>query len=59
MGSVMTMLSEAEGEKEKELFDKYMCYCKTSSGTLQDTSTHKHGADKRENSCLASPSPAP
>merc|ERR1719460_1491545 len=25
---------EAEGEKEKELFDKYMCYCKTSGGDL-------------------------
>merc|ERR1719506_300656 len=24
----------AEGEKEKELFDKYMCYCKTGSETL-------------------------
>merc|ERR1719443_351822 len=23
---------EAEGEKEKELFEKYMCYCKTSGG---------------------------
>jgi septal ring factor EnvC (AmiA/AmiB activator) len=26
---------EAEGEKEKALFDKYMCYCKTSGGELQ------------------------
>jgi septal ring factor EnvC (AmiA/AmiB activator) len=26
---------EAEGEKEKELFEKYMCYCKTSGGDLQ------------------------
>merc|ERR1719271_1989688 len=25
---------EAEGEAEKELYDKYMCYCKTSSGAL-------------------------
>jgi len=25
---------EAEGEKEKELYDKYMCYCKTSGGNL-------------------------
>merc|ERR1719236_258020 len=37
---VVTMLQnmqkkvEAEGEKEKELFDKYMCYCKTSGGDL-------------------------
>merc|ERR1719421_797130 len=25
---------EAEGEKEKELFDKFMCYCKNSGGDL-------------------------
>merc|ERR1719506_2495334 len=25
---------EAEGEKEAELFEKYMCYCKTSGGDL-------------------------
>jgi len=25
---------EAEGEKEKELFDKFMCYCKNSGGEL-------------------------
>jgi len=25
---------EAEGEKEKELFDKYMCYCKNAGGDL-------------------------
>merc|ERR1719502_1697365 len=25
---------EAEGEKEKALFEKYMCYCKTSGGDL-------------------------
>merc|ERR1719313_3170905 len=25
---------EAEGKKEQELFDKYMCYCKTSGGDL-------------------------
>jgi len=37
---VVTMLQnmqkkvQAEGEKEKELFDKYMCYCKTSGGDL-------------------------
>jgi len=40
---VVTMLQamqkkvEAEGEKEKVLFDKFMCYCKTSGGAL-DTS---------------------
>merc|ERR1719327_595365 len=37
---VVTMLQNmekkvvAEGEKEKELFEKYMCYCKTSGGDL-------------------------
>jgi hypothetical protein len=37
---VVTMLQkmqkkvEAEGEKEKELFDKFMCYCKTGVGDL-------------------------
>jgi len=37
---VVTMLQtlkakvEAEGAKEKELYDKYMCYCKTSGGDL-------------------------
>merc|ERR1719207_363960 len=37
---VVTMLQmmqkkvEAEGEKEKELFEKFMCYCKSSKGTL-------------------------
>jgi septal ring factor EnvC (AmiA/AmiB activator) len=37
---VVTMLQSmekkvvAEGEKEKELFEKYMCYCKTSGGDL-------------------------
>jgi len=37
---VVTMLQsmqkkvEAEGKKEQELFDKYMCYCKTSGGDL-------------------------
>jgi len=40
---VVTMLQsmqkkiEAETEKEKALYDKYMCYCKTSSGTLQES----------------------
>merc|ERR1719355_543654 len=37
---VVTMLQmmmkkiEAEGEKEKELYDKFMCYCATADGTL-------------------------
>merc|ERR1719161_1472934 len=37
---VVTMLQlmvkkvEAEGEAELELYEKYMCYCKTSSGAL-------------------------
>jgi len=38
---VVTMLQamqkkvEGEGEKEQEMFDKFMCYCKNSGGTLQ------------------------
>jgi predicted nucleic acid-binding Zn-ribbon protein len=35
MLSAMQKKVEAEGEKEKALFDKYMCYCKTSGGELQ------------------------
>ena len=37
---VVTMLQsmqkkvEAEGEKEKTLFDKFMCYCKNGKGAL-------------------------
>merc|ERR1719352_991474 len=54
---VVTMLQnmqkkvEAEGEKEKELFDKFMCYCKTSGGDLSksiadaDTKIPQLGAD--------------
>merc|ERR1719335_1762081 len=40
---VVTMLQmmmnkiEAEGKKETELHDKYMCYCQTSEGTLSDS----------------------
>lgn len=40
---VVTMLQqlqsrvEAEGAKEKELYDKYMCYCTTSGGDLSKT----------------------
>merc|ERR1719215_1558021 len=26
---------EGEGEKERELHEKYMCYCKSAGGTLQ------------------------
>merc|ERR1719482_1236752 len=46
---VVTMLQmmvkkvEAEGVKEKELYDKFVCYCKSSKGTLaksiEDAST--------------------
>merc|ERR1719188_2144541 len=38
---VVTMLQamqkkvEAEGEKEEELFEKFMCYCKTGKGSLE------------------------
>merc|ERR1719240_34946 len=27
----------AEGETEEELFNKFMCYCKTNKGALEDT----------------------
>jgi septal ring factor EnvC (AmiA/AmiB activator) len=57
---VVTMLQsmvkkvEAEGEKEKELFEKYMCYCKTSGGDLSksisdaDTKMPELAADIKE-----------
>jgi len=32
----MTTKIEAEAEKEKELYEKYMCYCKTSADTLKE-----------------------
>merc|ERR1711879_641900 len=35
MLEMMQKKVEAEGEKEKEMFDKYMCYCKTSGGDLK------------------------
>jgi len=34
MLQMMTKKVEAEGAKEKELFEKFMCYCKTSGGEL-------------------------
>mmetsp|Transcript_14825 Transcript_14825/g.33354 ORF Transcript_14825/g.33354 Transcript_14825/m.33354 type:complete len:691 (+) Transcript_14825:76-2148(+) len=33
----MTEKIEAEAAKEKEMYEKYMCYCKTSTGTLQES----------------------
>merc|ERR1719443_2734334 len=57
---VVTMLQNmqkkvvAEGEKEAELFEKYMCYCKTSGGDLSksiadaDTKIPQLGADIKE-----------
>merc|ERR1719353_1056129 len=45
---------EAEGKKEQELFDKYMCYCKTSGGDLTasissaDTKIPQVGSDIKE-----------
>mmetsp|Transcript_44484 Transcript_44484/g.70453 ORF Transcript_44484/g.70453 Transcript_44484/m.70453 type:complete len:712 (-) Transcript_44484:73-2208(-) len=57
---VVTMLEnmvkkvQAEGEKEKELFDKYMCYCKTSGGDLSksisaaETKIPELGSDIKE-----------
>jgi len=37
VGMLQTMQKkvEAEGQKEKEMFDKFMCYCKNSGGDLQ------------------------
>merc|ERR1719395_230156 len=38
--SMLQMMSkkvEAEGEKEKELYEKFMCYCKSSGTTLADS----------------------
>jgi len=40
---VVTMLQnmakkvEAEGEKEQELFEEFMCYCKKSGGSLKQS----------------------
>merc|ERR1719261_1751749 len=57
---VVTMLQnmqkkvQAEGEKEKELFEKYMCYCSTSGGDLSksisdaNTKIPQLGADIKE-----------
>jgi len=57
---VVTMLQnmqkkvQAEGEKEQELFDKYMCYCSNSGGDLSksigdaDTKIPQLGADIKE-----------
>jgi len=45
---------EAEGEKEKELFEKYMCYCKNAGGDLSksisdaETKVPSVGADIKE-----------
>merc|ERR1719310_2583372 len=45
---------EAEGEKEKELFEKYMCYCKNAGGDLSksisdaETKIPQVGSDIKE-----------
>merc|ERR1719359_1558945 len=45
---------QAEGEKEAELFEKYMCYCKNSGGDLSksigdaETKAPQLGADIKE-----------
>merc|ERR1719230_2265777 len=33
----MTKKIEAEGAKEEELFDKFMCYCKNGRGALEES----------------------
>jgi len=62
---VVTMLQnmekkvQAEGEKEKELFEKYMCYCKNAGGDLSksigdaDTKIPQLGADIKEGEAKA------
>jgi hypothetical protein len=35
MLQAMTKKVEAEGEKEKQLYDSFMCYCKSGGGALQ------------------------
>merc|ERR1719472_746295 len=50
----MQKIVEAEGEKEKELFEKYMCYCKNSGGDLSksiggaETKIPQLGSDIKE-----------
>jgi hypothetical protein len=33
---------EEEGKKEKELFDKYMCYCTNGKGALELITTYRN-----------------
>lgn len=50
---VVTMLQSmqkkvaAEGEKEKGLFEKFMCYCKTGSGTLSASIASAENANEQ------------
>merc|ERR1719207_362269 len=37
MLQMMSKKVEEEGKKEQELFDKFVCYCKTSGGTLSQS----------------------
>jgi len=54
MLQVMQKKVEAEGERDKELFDKFMCYCKNAGGDLQkgisdaDTKIPRVAADIEE-----------
>jgi septal ring factor EnvC (AmiA/AmiB activator) len=54
MLQVMQKKVEAEGERDKELFDKFMCYCKNAGGDLQkgisdsDTKLPRLAADIEE-----------
>jgi len=54
MLQVMQKKVEAEGERDKELFDKFMCYCKNAGGDLQkgitdaDTKMPRLAADIEE-----------
>merc|ERR1719353_1746500 len=54
MLQVMQKKVESEGERDKELFDKFMCYCKNAGGDLQkgisdaDTKMPRLAADIEE-----------
>jgi len=38
---------EAEGEKEKKLFEKFLCYCKTGRGSLETSVESAKGANEQ------------
>merc|ERR1719284_2308453 len=38
---------EAEGEKEEQLFEKFMCYCKNGKGSLEASITAAKGKNEQ------------